>query len=150
MAGEHPSGLPCLAGGSVDLSVSPAAVRAGRATKEDQGDCGDAGALRLSAHPRAPEARRLGGECQTGLSAIPRNGPATAQQDAETAGQGQASFGPHDGQLSERYLGDGLRARPVVRRHEDSGAHHRRYADASVAGHRRPSELSWKRCRRDA
>ena len=38
---------------------------------------------------------------------------------------------------SERDLGDGLRPRPAVRRHEDPGADHRRHVHAALAGDRR-------------
>ena len=64
------------------------------------------------------------------------HGPAIAQQNAEAAGQGQAAIGPHDGRSAQRHLGDGLRARPAVRRHQDPGADHRRHLHPPVAGDR--------------
>src|SRR6185437_548207 len=47
-----------------DLSLPFEAGRAGSSQPADKGDCADARALWLSAHPRAAASRRMAGECQ--------------------------------------------------------------------------------------
>jgi hypothetical protein len=49
-------------------------------------------------------------ECEAGLPAVPRDGPATAEQDAEAQGQGKAARGSAIGHTTERDLGDGVRS----------------------------------------
>ena len=61
-------------------------------------------------------------------------GPATAQQNAEAAGQGQAARRSPAGDANERDLGDGLRPRPAGDRSQAPGADHRRHLLALLAG----------------
>ena len=82
---------------SIDRPTTTGRVAPDQAALEaaDQGDLRDAGALRLPARSRPAAPRGLGGEREADLPALPRVGPAIAQQDAEAAGEGEAARGPH-------------------------------------------------------
>jgi putative transposase len=73
---------------------------------------------------------------QEDLSRLSRDGPATAQQDTQASGQGEAAGGAHGRDASERDLGDGLRARSIGDRPQDPGADGSRYLLALRAGDR--------------
>ena len=62
MAGQHQGGLRVAPSGAVELPLSWMPRRSGRPEEADEGDCRDAGAVRLSPHPRAAPVRRLGRE----------------------------------------------------------------------------------------
>lgn len=70
----------------IELPLQEPPSGPGASEEENPGDRRDAGALRLSAHPCAATSGGLDGECQAGEPAVSRDGPATAEQIAETEG----------------------------------------------------------------
>ena len=152
LAGEHPSCLPCAAGRAIDLPLPLPAGRAGRLTeriKEIAETRVRYGYRRIHVLLRR-EGWRVNAEA--GLSAVSRDGPAIAQQIAEAAGQGEAARATaRPATRAERDLGDGLRARPAVRRDEDracsrSSTRSSRFSPAIDVA----AQLSRQRCRRGA
>ncbi len=135
---------------TLDLSLQGQACLAGRADQAHQGDCRDARALRLPPDPCAAEAGGLGGECQADLSSLQEIGPATAEQDAEAAGEGEAARRPAPGGPGQRDMGHGLRARSAGDRAQDPGADDGGHVHAVLAGDRAPVQLprrrTWSRC----
>src|SRR6202161_2967521 len=64
--------------------------------------------LRVPAGPCPPASRRLGDQLEENASDLQRVGPSTAQQDAETKGQGEAARRSPRSFHFERCLGHGL------------------------------------------
>ena len=95
----------------LDLSLPVLPNRSGLSEEANQGDLRDARSLRLPACVLHPAPGRLVREPEEGLQALQGVGPAAAEQDAQAAGQGEATGGSGAGDQAERCLGNGLRAR---------------------------------------
>ena len=108
VAGEHSPRVYGAQGRPVDLPLPLPTRVAGGVEEADSGDCRDAGALWVSADPRAAQARGVGGQRQARLAAVLRGEPAAAQQDAHAQGLGEAAQGLRFGLGAARGLGDGL------------------------------------------
>src|SRR5262249_32933267 len=89
-----PTGLSGAAVRHVLLPLQVSPPRTGRARAPDQGDLPNARALWLSARSRAAVPRGLADQPQEDLSGLSRDGPATAQQDAQASRQGEAAGRP--------------------------------------------------------
>ena len=110
----------------VDLPLRRAPAAAGGPEPAHPRDRRDPGALRVSPDPRAPAARGLAGEREADLPALHRRRPATASQDAQAPGRGEAPRGPFSARGAERGVGDELPLGPAVQRAQDPDPHHRR------------------------
>lgn len=89
MAGQHLAGLQRASGGTIQLPLSWQEHRSGRPQAPDQGDRGDTGSVWLSPHPHPASTRRLGDQWQAGLPPLQGDGPTTAQESAQTSGEGE-------------------------------------------------------------
>src|SRR5271170_8115036 len=80
MAGERAARLLRPSDRAIQLPLQSQASPAGRPEQTHQRDRRDARSLWLSAHSRVAAPRGLAGERQARVAALPRNGPAIAQQ----------------------------------------------------------------------
>lgn len=78
LEGLDPSGVCCAGDGTIDLPLQEPSHRAGDALLANERDCRHADPLWLQADSRAVAAGGMAHQCQAGLSALSRIGPAIA------------------------------------------------------------------------
>jgi hypothetical protein len=105
----------------LELPLKVPSHRSGRDQEAHQGDLRDARPLWVSPRVSHPSAGGLGCKRQEGLQALQGVGTAAAQQDAKSAGDGEAARRSCAGSPAQRCVGDGLCSRPA--------------GDGSQAGH---------------